>query len=567
MDSQPQFEDPLIGQVVGGMYQIVRRIGMGGMGAVYEAKHIRLPKRFAIKHLKKHHTRDSVAMARFQREAEIASSLGNRHIAEVFDFNVMPDGSPYMVMELLEGEDLRSRLRRGPLELREALEICEQVVSALSAVHERGVVHRDLKPENIFLLPGEAGGVLVKLVDFGLSKVHGDTAMTQSGSLFGTPAYMSPEQARSEVKEADHRTDIYSLAAVMFEALTGRPPFTGETVYALLWNIVNQEPPSAHDRFPSVPEKVAEVLQWAMAKVPAARPESAVELLIAVEGAIEGTSNDLKSFESWRRERTRSIDIGVRHGPASSSSSVSPSSPDQHTERIDPAAIHSELARRHPSTIDPYGKTAVPGGGARPLLPLTHAQPHRPASRDGAAAENPFAAEPTALVRPTHHRFVLAALAAGVVVASVIVIVTRSSSDRARPAPRYEATAPLDPTRSSPTVPGGSASTPAPPPTPAPPKPQPIATPEPVSPSRPRPIERVTISVSSNPSGAEVWLRGQRLGTTPTKVSLPRGSKRVSLTLRKDGYLDKVITVTPDRVKPLSVELEFRRFGGGARPK
>jgi serine/threonine-protein kinase len=136
MDSQPKGADPLLGEVLGGTYQIVRLIGRGGMGVVYEARHLRLPKRFAVKHLPKYEF-DADGLARFRREAEIASGLGNRHIAEVFDFNVLGDGSPYMVMELLEGEDLRSRLKRGRLKLREALEICEQIVSALSAVHAK----------------------------------------------------------------------------------------------------------------------------------------------------------------------------------------------------------------------------------------------------------------------------------------------------------------------------------------------------------------------------------------------------------------------------------------------
>src|SRR5262245_31570175 len=270
--------DPLVGQVLGGAYRITRLIGRGGMGAVYEAAHLRLPKRFAVKFLQRDLPKDKEAFARFQREAEIASSLGNRHIAEVVDFNSTPDGSPYMVMEFLEGEDLSTRLRAsGRLTLDAATSVCGQIASGLGAAHRRGIVHRDLKPENIFLCPSDDGTDFIKLLDFGISKIRGaQKTITGDMMMLGTPAYMSPEQARGDAKHIDERTDVYALGAVMFEALTGRPAFDGESVYAILMKIANEMPPLLHEVAPEVPAEVDVVIRRAMAKDPAQRQPSVV---------------------------------------------------------------------------------------------------------------------------------------------------------------------------------------------------------------------------------------------------------------------------------------------------
>jgi serine/threonine-protein kinase len=281
--------DPLIGQVLGDAYRVTRLIGVGGMGAVYEAAHLRLPKRFAIKCLHRELTRNQDAFARFQREAELATSLGNRHIVEVLDFNVLPDGSPYMVMEFLEGEGLSARLEReGRIAPREALDICAQVVSALAAAHKQNVVHRDLKPDNIFLCPGDEGA-FVKLLDFGVSKIRGDTEQNLTGDLamLGTPSYMAPEQARGEARAVDQRADVYALGAVVYEMLTGQTAFGGDTVYEVVTKIATQMPPIMHDVVPGLPPGADAVVRRALAKEPALRPESAVEFLRELTAAIE----------------------------------------------------------------------------------------------------------------------------------------------------------------------------------------------------------------------------------------------------------------------------------------
>jgi eukaryotic-like serine/threonine-protein kinase len=194
----------LIGQVLHDTYRIDRLLGEGGMGAVYAASHLRLARRFAIKMLFPAVAEHPEAMARFKREAEVTSALGHPNIVEVIDFYHMPDGTPYLVMELLEGEDLGARLlRTGRLPLDEAASILRQATSGLQAAHQLGIIHRDLKPQNIFLCRRREGGSLVKVVDFGISKVLGSrSSMTKTHALLGTPNYMAPEPRRSKKKAA-----------------------------------------------------------------------------------------------------------------------------------------------------------------------------------------------------------------------------------------------------------------------------------------------------------------------------------------------------------------------------
>ncbi|MEK6606837.1 MAG: serine/threonine-protein kinase, partial [Myxococcota bacterium] len=189
--------DELIGQVLGGSYRLLRPLGEGGMGVVYEAEHLRLPRRLAVKILHAEIGREKEVVERFRREAFIASALGHQNIVEVIDFNVTDTGIPFMVLELLEGQDLAARIARfGRLTLAQALPILEQLTRALEAAHAHGIVHRDLKPQNIYLCPRGGRDDFVKILDFGISKMlHSGSIVTRTGSIFGTPNYMSPEQA------------------------------------------------------------------------------------------------------------------------------------------------------------------------------------------------------------------------------------------------------------------------------------------------------------------------------------------------------------------------------------
>jgi eukaryotic-like serine/threonine-protein kinase len=230
------------GVEIDGTYRIVEKLGEGGMGAVYVAELVRLPKRVALKVL--HVAADEGAKARFRREAEIAAKVHHPRIVEVLDYNFLEDGSPYLVMELLEGNDLRHRLASGPLTPGEALPILRDVASALERLHAEGIVHRDLKPENVFLAE-EGDEVRAKVLDFGISKiVGGATSLTAEQSVLGTPAYMAPEQVTGENAALDARTDQFALAAVAFEMLTGRPAFKGEHVMQLFHQILTAPTPA-----------------------------------------------------------------------------------------------------------------------------------------------------------------------------------------------------------------------------------------------------------------------------------------------------------------------------------
>ncbi|MFW6052252.1 MAG: serine/threonine-protein kinase, partial [Myxococcota bacterium] len=229
------------GTELDGTYRIVEQLGEGGMGAVYVAELVRLPKRVALKVL--HGAADEAARARFRREAEIAAKVRHPRVVEVLDYNFLEDGSPYLVMELLEGHDLRHRLSAGPLPRDEVVAILSDTASALERLHELGIVHRDLKPENIFLAR-EGDEVRAKVLDFGISKVLGSsTALTADRSVLGTPAYMAPEQVTGENTVLDPRTDQFALAAVAYEMLAGQPAFQADTVIQLFHRILTEPPP------------------------------------------------------------------------------------------------------------------------------------------------------------------------------------------------------------------------------------------------------------------------------------------------------------------------------------
>ena len=258
------------GIVVAETYEITRLLGQGGMGAVWEAKHLRLPgKRVVIKVLLFGAT-DPTMLARFRREAEIGSRLGHPNIVQVLDFNSLPDGTPYIVLELLQGESLASRLLRGPLPLEQVKSIVTQVGSALAAAHREGVVHRDLKPDNVFLCPTDLGGEVrdvVKVLDFGISKIRGsNTVLTQDAALLGTPQYMAPEQATGRNDEIDARTDVFAFGAMTFEMLAGKPPFTGDTLAAVIHAIVYTPTPPLATMATETPQAIVAAVERAMEK-------------------------------------------------------------------------------------------------------------------------------------------------------------------------------------------------------------------------------------------------------------------------------------------------------------
>ncbi|HTB72963.1 MAG TPA: protein kinase [Polyangiaceae bacterium] len=243
-----------VGDLVDGKYRLLRVIGEGGWGVVFEGENVRTLKRVAIKLLRARPDLTADIRNRFEREAQAAGRIGSEHIVEVFDLGTVADGSHYMVMELLSGEDLASRLRaQGPLDATIAARIVLQVLEGLGAAHEAGIMHRDLKPENLFLCPTRSGEDFVKILDFGISKftTPGMTSATMTGAVLGSPFYMAPEQARG-AKNVDPRTDLYSVGTLLFECVTGRVPFSGDNFNDLMFKIALSPRPNPLDLRPDL---------------------------------------------------------------------------------------------------------------------------------------------------------------------------------------------------------------------------------------------------------------------------------------------------------------------------
>ena len=277
-----------VGSVIADTYVIEALVGRGGMGSVFLASHKRLPgKQVAIKLLHAEMIEDDV-LARFRREAEIASRLGHPNIVTVHDFNVTPDGTPYLVLEYLQGESLAQRLRAGPLPIDQILSIVRQIGSALAAAHRGGIVHRDLKPQNIFLVPTEVDGQhveIAKVLDFGISKIRGsETVKTQESTLLGTPQYMAPEQARGEHASCDERTDVFAFGAIVYEMLCGHPAFQGASIPEVVFKVVYEQPMAITEAAPGVSPAVALAVNQAMAKVAAERFSNVSSFVEAMTG-------------------------------------------------------------------------------------------------------------------------------------------------------------------------------------------------------------------------------------------------------------------------------------------
>jgi eukaryotic-like serine/threonine-protein kinase len=232
--------------VVDSRYEVLSVLGEGGMGIVYEIRHRALGKRFALKALRKDLASDGEIAARFMQEARTAASVSHPGLVEITDFGQLPSGQPFFVMELLEGQSLATMIRRGgPIPAARGVDIVRQIAEALGAAHERSIIHRDLKPDNIHISVAEGGRDRVTIVDFGLARVIGASRLTRAGVVFGTPHYMSPEQAMGEV--TDHRADVYALGVVMYEMFTGRVPFEADSYMGVLTKHMYMAPtPPSH---------------------------------------------------------------------------------------------------------------------------------------------------------------------------------------------------------------------------------------------------------------------------------------------------------------------------------
>jgi eukaryotic-like serine/threonine-protein kinase len=246
-------------------YHILAQLGEGGMGVVYRAADLKLDRTVALKFLAPEFVRDTEAKARFVHEAKAASALDHPNICTIHGIEETPDGRLFIAMACYQGETLKDMIARGPLDLATAVAIASQVAQGLAKAHGLGIVHRDIKPANVFVT--EDG--LVKLLDFGIAKLAGQTQVTRTGAVLGTVHYMSPEQVQGQ--EVDRRTDLWSLAVILYEMLAGRPPFTGESPQSVAYAIVHGEPPPLAGQREDVPRELDLAITRCLGKTPAER--------------------------------------------------------------------------------------------------------------------------------------------------------------------------------------------------------------------------------------------------------------------------------------------------------
>ena len=307
-----------------GPYRIVRKLGEGGMGAVWLGEHALLGRRAAIKVLLREFSANEQIVQRFFNEAKAVTAIADPGIVQVFDFGYHTDGSAFLVMEVLEGEAMDARLKRiGRFQPADAVRLMAQIATSLGAAHAKGVVHRDLKPENIFIVgdPAVTGGERSKILDFGIAKLTADEPgkqKTRTGIVMGTPVYMSPEQCRG-MSSIDHRSDVYALGCVLFTMLTGRPPFESESSGDLIIMHVRDTPPRPSQYAPGIPASLDAVVLRCLEKNPFHRFQSTAELVQAL-GAVEPELYGIDPSQgyggpAYRRAPTPAAALAYRQQP------------------------------------------------------------------------------------------------------------------------------------------------------------------------------------------------------------------------------------------------------------
>ncbi len=372
---------PQIGHTLGGKYQIVRLLGEGGMAFVYEAAHQRLQQRVAIKVLTPEFARDPELVSRFEREARAVARLRTKHVARVMDVDTTPEGVPYIVMEFLEGRDLDAELgARTRLPLGESIDYVLQACAGMLEAHGMGIVHRDLKPANLFLADEREGnGRVVKVLDFGISKVVGEsTRLTGAGAVMGTVMYMSPEQLRAQ-PNVDTRADIWGLGVILYELIAGRPPWEGHS-HQIAAAIVGQAPPDIRTFVP-VPDAVAAALVTMLQRDPARRFPSVREVIAALApfappGSIgAGVAEQVALGQSGSRARL--MQLPQRTIPMSSRPSELEAAVAAARAARGQGSYTAPISRPAPAVVDPGPRSAPPplseGGRSRTRLMLIFA--------------------------------------------------------------------------------------------------------------------------------------------------------------------------------------------------
>lgn len=479
--SEAGVDDPLLGKVLSGRFQIVEPIGMGGMGRVYKAIQQPLDRIVALKVLNPRYdgSRDPGFERRFFLEASMTAKLKHPNTITVHDYGRTDDGIYFIAMEYLEGETLQQVLsREGPMPWTRALAVGAQVARSLREAHKLGLVHRDLKPANVMLLAEGTGGDVVKVLDFGLVKAFAsdlmqksDTELTQAGVLLGSPLYMAPEQARGDT---DQRTDIYSLGVLLFQCLAGRPPFQGKDSIDIIVKHVKEKPPELKSLRADVPNEVNDLVMKCLEKTPTTRYQSMDELLEAMRVAVSGQGIS-----------------GLFIDPRTFSNPMSPSPSASQATRA-PSSTRVKIAS--PSVLDP----SATRNGRVIEVPSVEVEITESGTHPGGRSKLPFIIGVAALV------------VLGVGVGGALA--WRSTNKDVVEVP-----------------------------VPPPPVKEPVKTGNPVvTPDTPQtPAVEVVFDVDSEPQGATVTLGGAVVGTTPFSFSVTRtddAPARAELAFSLDGY-------------------------------
>lgn len=293
-------EETLVGQTIDGRWVMERKIGVGGMGTVYLANQINIERRVAIKTMHRGLARGHEFLERFLREANVASQVSHPHLVSNHDFGQTSEGDLFIVMEYLDGENLGERMQRARLSLSQTIKIAAQLCAALAAAHGAGIVHRDLKPDNIFLLHMPGDDIFIKLLDFGIAKHMNSQAMTQTGQVFGTPDYMSPEQCRGK-SNIDHRSDLYALGCILYELISGKTPFASESMIQVLFRHVSDPVPQLVSTVddPSL-AAVEQIITRLLQKKPRKRYATALEVREALDAALAQLDHPELLMPAWR---------------------------------------------------------------------------------------------------------------------------------------------------------------------------------------------------------------------------------------------------------------------------
>lgn len=496
------------GDVIANKYRIEREIGRGGMGVVFAALHVDLDQEVAVKILHDYAAYDQGAIARLLREARAAAKIPSNHVVRVMDVGALPEGGAYIAMERLEGRDLADVLREhGPLAVRDAVDYLIETCDAVAAAHAAGIIHRDLKPANLFVAQAPDGSSIIKVLDFGVSKIVPKSGqptptgeLTQTGQIFGSPNYMSPEQLRSAT-DVDGRTDIWALGVVFYELISGKLPFLGNSMADVLAAVVRDTPAPLSTVCPDAPPELARVISRCLEKEPSDRFGDVVEL-----------ANALAPFAS----------------------------PDKQTlvARIKRVVAVRASAPSRPGAMDQF---------PTPPRGVSHDKQHTPnmiAVERGLQAQSARVdSSAPAPVTTKPFRMVLFALA-GLIFMGIAVMATQATKSNSA------ATMPKSPSSSAPST---SAS--------AMPMASEVATSMPVV----RPVEpaasviatpaKVKFEFATKPEKVHVFRDNVLLGTTPLSLEFERSRTSIKLLFNAWGYRAQEVTIVPEADRSMIVEL------------